>query len=152
MLWRMNGFTLVELLVAVVIGVLLTAVAVPVYTDYVDRSRVAQAIADLSALDLRIERFVANNFRPPDGLADLPGAVPLDPWGASYQYLRIEGAGPGIKGQVRKDRNLNPINSDYDLYSMGKDGQTKLPLVAPQSQDDVVRAGNGGFVGLAADF
>lgn len=26
------------------------------------------------------------------------------------------------------------------------------PLTAPQSQDDVVRANNGGFVGLASDY
>ncbi len=27
---------------------------------------------------------------------------------------------------------LHPINSDYDLYSMGKDGETVLPLTAKE--------------------
>lgn len=147
-----RGFTLVELMVAVVIGALLMAVAVPVYTGYVERARVAQAVSDLGALDMRIERFMAQNFRPPNGLNELPGTLPLDPWGGAYRYLRIEGAPPGVMGQVRKDRNLNPINSDYDLYSMGADGASLPALVAARSQDDVVRAGNGGYIGLAADF
>lgn len=137
---------------AVAIGALLFAITAPVYTTYVERSRAAQAVSDLAALDMRIERFVSNNFRPPDALTDLSGDLPLDPWGSPYRYLRIESAPPSVMSQVRKDRNLNPINSDYDLYSVGADGESRPPLTAPHSQDDIVRAGNGGFLGLAADF
>ena len=52
----------------------------------------------------------------------------------------------------RMDRFLHPINSDYDLYSMGKDGETVLPLTARKSHDDVIRANDGSFVGLAVEF
>lgn len=149
---KQAGFTLVELLMAVAIGALLAAIAMPVYTDYVRRSETGQAMADLGALDLQIERFAANNFRPPASLADLGVPPPLDPWGRSYRYLRIEGAGPAVMAQVRKDRNLVPVNGDYDLYSLGPDGASRPPLVAPESQDDIVRAGNGAFIGAAADF
>jgi len=62
------------------------------------------------------------------------------------------GAGAGTAGQARKDRNLVPINSDFDLYSVGRDGQSAPALTAKVSQDDVVRANNGGFVGLARDY
>jgi general secretion pathway protein G len=48
-----------------------------------------------------------------------------------------------------KDRNLVPINYDYDLYSVGKDGQTQPPLTVQASWDDVIRANGGGYVGLA---
>lgn len=147
-----SGFTLVELMMATAISALLLAIAVPVYTDYRVRAQASQAMADIGMLDLRIERFAAANFRPPDALADLPGAIPLDPWGRPYRYLRIEGAPPAVLGQVRKDRNLNPINGDYDLYSLGPDGESQPPLVAPPSRDDILRGGNGGFIGLAADF
>lgn len=152
MLNRAGGFTIVELLVAVTIGALLLAVAAPVYTTYAERSRAAQAVSDLAGLDMRIERFVSNNFQPPDALTDLSGDLPTDPWGRPYRYLRIQGAPPSVMGQVRKDRNLNPINSDYDLYSAGPDGESRPPLANRRSQDDIVRAGNGGFIGLAADF
>lgn len=62
------------------------------------------------------------------------------------------GGGAGANGQARKDRNLVPINSDFDLYSMGRDGQSAPPLTAKVSRDDIVRANNGGFVGLASDY
>jgi len=55
-------------------------------------------------------------------------------------------------GRARKDRFLVPINSDFDLYSMGRDGESVPPLAAPKSRDDVVRAANGAFVGLASKF
>ena len=46
----------------------------------------------------------------------------------------------------------SPKNSDFDLYSMGKDGASVGPLTAKASRDDVVRASDGRFVGLASDF
>jgi general secretion pathway protein G len=55
-------------------------------------------------------------------------------------------------GQVRKDRNLVPINSRYDLYSMGADGRSVPPLTAQESRDDIIRANDGGYVGLAAGY
>jgi general secretion pathway protein G len=55
-------------------------------------------------------------------------------------------------GKARKDKFLVPINSDYDLYSDGQDGQSASPLTAKASQDDIVRAANGRYVGLASQF
>ena len=49
-------------------------------------------------------------------------------------------------------RFLVPLNSDYDLYSMGKDGVSSPPITAKPSQDDVIRASNGSYVGLASNF
>jgi general secretion pathway protein G len=60
--------------------------------------------------------------------------------------------GPGSIGQARKDRNLVPINSDYDLYSVGPDGRSVPPLTAHHSQDDIVRARNGAYIGPASEF
>lgn len=56
------------------------------------------------------------------------------------------------KGKARKDRKLNPLNSDFDLYSLGKDGASKTQLTNKVSLDDTVRANDGAFVGLAADY
>ena len=61
-------------------------------------------------------------------------------------------SGNGPPARPRMDRFLHPINSDYDLYSMGKDGETVLPLTARKSHDDVIRANDGSFVGLAVEF
>lgn len=149
----MRGFTILELLIALAVLAILSSMAVPLYDNYVERARTGQAVADIGLIDMEIEKFLANNFASPGSLADLAGNIPQDPWGQDYQYLRIRGNGePGLRGRLRKDRNLVPINSDYDLYSFGADGQSRPPLTARPSQDDVVRAGDGGFVGLAEDF
>jgi general secretion pathway protein G len=64
------------------------------------------------------------------------------------------GGGPpcGGVGGARKDRFLVPINSDFDIYSMGKDKDTVAPLNPPKSHDDIIRASDGGFYGLAKNF
>ncbi len=55
-------------------------------------------------------------------------------------------------GKPRKDHFLHPITSDFDLYSMGKDGDTVAPLTAQKSHDDVIRASDGAYYGLAKNF
>jgi general secretion pathway protein G len=62
------------------------------------------------------------------------------------------GGGPSAVSLARKDRFLVPINSDFDLYSMGPDGRTQATLNAPVSRDDVIRAANGAYYGLAEKF
>ena len=75
-----------------------------------------------------------------------------DPWDNPYEYLNVQSNAPGTKGKRRKDKNLVPINSDYDLYSCGPDGVSVPPLTAMASRDDIIRANNGAFVGVAADY
>jgi len=45
-----------------------------------------------------------------------------------------------------------PLNSTYDLYSKGKDGASASPLTAKASADDVIRANDGGYIGLASGY
>jgi len=45
-----------------------------------------------------------------------------------------------------------PINSDFDLWSMGPDGKSVPPLTAKASRDDIVRANDGTFYGWASDY
>jgi hypothetical protein len=67
-----------------------------------------------------------------------------------YRYLRL--AGKKGKFGNRKDRNENPLNADYNLYRMGKDGKTNQSLRPAVSHDDVIRARNGAYIGLAKDY
>lgn len=80
------------------------------------------------------------------------GASPTSFWfepASAYAAAPVNSHRPS---QPRKDRFLHPINSDYDLYSMGKDGESVEPLTAKKSHDDVIRANDGSFVGLAVEF
>jgi len=143
---------LIDLMLAVIIASLLMAVAVPAYDQFIDRARVARAIGDIGSISIAIERFgIKNNSRLPNSLNELLMDVPFDPWGAPYQYLNIVAAGPG-KGAFRKDGKLNPLNSDFDLFSVGADGESMAPLSAAASRDDIVRANNGAFIGLGEDY
>jgi general secretion pathway protein G len=149
---RSGGYGLLELIIAMVVASLLTALAVPAYTGAVARARIARAVGEIGAISVEIDRFsLNNNDQFPAALTDLPIDIPLDPWGNQYQYLNIRAAGPG-KGPFRKDGKLNPLNSDFDLYSAGKDGDSVGPLSAKKSRDDIVRANNGAFVGLGEDY
>jgi general secretion pathway protein G len=149
---RANGFGLLDLMVTLVVFSLLAALAVPAYTGMVNRGKVAGAIGDIGSIAVEIERFaVNNNDRLPNDLNELPMEISLDPWGNEYQYLNIRAAGGGVGG-FRKDGNLNPLNTDFDLYSMGADGSSAGPLSAKKSRDDIVRANNGAFIGLGEDY
>ena len=105
--------------------------------------------ADIKDIEGAIARFESINYRLPDDLTAAGKDQLRDPWDSPYQYLNLAGAN---RGQMRKDRNLVPINSDYDLYSMGPDGKSRPPLTARHSRDDIVRANNGGFVGTAEAY
>ena len=105
---------------------------------------------DIKDIDVKLQHYRLDNYSYPATLGEIGMAARLDPWGHPYQYVNL-GAAKG-KGSARKDKNLVPINSDFDLYSMGKDGASVGPLTAKQSRDDIVRAADGRFVGLASDF
>ena len=147
-----QGFTIVEALIAVTIFSALIAIAVPRYAVYRDQQNVARAINDMKILDNRIKNYKMNNDIFPAALTDVPQGNLNDPWGKPYKYLKIEGASAAAKGNMRKDKNLVPINSDFDLYSMGADRLSVPPLTAGESKDDVVRANNGSFYGLGSKY
>lgn len=200
-----QGFTLIELMIAVTIVVALAGLAIPNYLGYLDKARLARCIAEIRYIERAIDSYEASNESLPNTLADVGAGDMVDPWGNPYEYLNIAaltlpgggggngnaggaggggggaggaggggghgsggghktsywfepdsayaaGAGNGSAGKPRKDRFLHPINSDYDLYSMGKDGESVEPLTAKKSHDDVIRANDGSFVGLAVEF
>lgn len=147
---RRRGFTLIELLIAVAVIAVLAALGIPRYADYRERVRVEQAVADVLSMSAQIMNYAIDNHAQPDSLAEVRLDGRLDPWGRPYVYTNLTTASG--QGSARKDKNTNPLNSDFDLYSVGKDGDSKLPLSPKVSWDDVIRARDGRFVGLGKDF
>ena len=146
-----RAYTLIEIMIAIAVVGILAAIAIPNYTQYVEKARVANAVTDIAAMSAQIAKYMDdNNYVPPDSLTAIRMADKLDPWGRPYVYTNLVGVKG--KGSARKDKKLNPINSDFDLYSVGRDGQSHLPLTTKVSQDDVIRARDGLFIGLASDF
>jgi general secretion pathway protein G len=145
-----GGFTLIEVLIVIAILGTLSGIAIPMYKNYIEKARIVTAIAEISILQKEIAEYETKNNVLPDTLNDIGRGNLLDPWGNPYQYLNfanVMGMGP-----LRKDRFLVPLNSDYDLYSMGKDGLSMPPLTANASHDDIIRANNGTYIGIASEY
>ncbi len=146
--------TLIELMFVMSVMGLLASLGIPKAQQMVEHARVAKAIGDIKTIQTDIDSYAASGDTLPTSLATIGRAAMLDPWGRPYQYLNFSlapgggGGGGGVPPGARRDRFLVPINTTYDLYSMGKDGSSVAPLTASASEDDIVRANDGGFIGL----
>lgn len=145
-----RGLTIVELAVALGIAAVMLTIALPAYQQYRERVRIDQAKRDIMAMSAIISNFYQDANAYPDSLSDAGLGGMRDPWDNPYGYLNL--GDRNARGQARKDHSLVPINTDFDLYSMGPDGRSAPPLTAKYSRDDIVRANNGAFVGVAADY
>lgn len=154
-------------MVMVIIGIL-AALAIPKLSEVVEKARIARAIGDVKAIGRNLQEYEIEHGVYPVSLSQLGMGELEDPWGATYRYLRFEssvtngngngkgkgggGGGGGGGGKPRKDRFLHPINTHFDLYSIGADGNTNTPLTAKASHDDIIWANDGGYVGLAEGY
>jgi general secretion pathway protein G len=171
-----DGFTLIELLVVIAILGTLTGIAIPKYHSYLNIGKVEKAKSAIRSIETEILAFNSEHGRFPDSLAEIGLDGIKDPYGNPYQYIPApdnkknskddeksnnkggnKGGGSSgndgsAKDKMRKDRNLHPVNTDFDLYSMGEDGKSVAPFTAKVSQDDIVRANNGQFIGLVSAY
>ena len=148
---------MIEVMIVVVIIGILSSIAIPNYFSSREKAKMAATIAEIKILGKIISVYNIDYERYPDTLEDLGMKTPKDPWGNPYQYLKIDGREKNGKkkksvGKMRKDHNMVPVNSDYDLYSKGKDGKSQTPFTAKASRDDIVRANNGRYIGLVSDY
>lgn len=135
--------------ITVIIGAL-SSIAIPTYTYYIEKAKVTKTIVELRFVERDITVFFNNNSRYPNDLAEIGQGGLLDPWKNPYQYLDVTTV-EGL-GKCRSNKFDNPINSDFDLFSMGRDGAFVRALTAKLSRDDIIRADNGRFLGPAVDL
>lgn len=121
---------------------LLATLASPKLREAVDKAKEAKAISDLKAMAVEL----GNLETLPASLHGIGWGDRLDPWDRPYVYAPF-GDGPGAPAGARTDRFSLPLNTRYDLYSVGRDGGTSPSLGAGSSMDDLVVANDGGFVG-----
>jgi general secretion pathway protein G len=150
-----RGFTLIELLIAIMIAGILAAIGGSKLQAAFEQSKESSTVGELQLISDKLRAIALEN---PDALPDdlgtftaKAGLPMVDPWGRPYQYLRLYGR-PENENKARKNRNLHPINTDFDLYSMGPDGKTNKPLTSGPSRDDILRANDGAFIGKASAY
>jgi type IV pilus assembly protein PilE len=87
---KTGGFSLIEILIALVIVSILTAVAVPAYGSYVLRARLTEAYVGLAAFQPSAEQYWSNNRTYQDvGAASLGQRLP--PASSNFTYA-VSGA------------------------------------------------------------
>lgn len=158
-----GGFTIVELAISVAIIATLAAIAVPLAEDHIHQGNVARAVTEIRLLEKEIIFFRAERGRYPGWPDDMLETLQeigrdnfADPWGTPYQYRNLE-SGPHSGGKpqfCRRDRSYNPLNDDFDLYSVGPDRKvpTHNQITKNVGADDIVRAANGKYVGEGSKF
>lgn len=154
-IYRLLGVTLVELLVVVAVLATLSGLGIAGYSSYRDSAHINSSKQDILEIAAIIERYKLATGNWPESLDAINQQDRKDPWGNNYVYARI----PKLIGiitvggtNIRQDANQKPINTFYDLYSMGKDGETQSNISAGPSKDDVIRARDGEYLGLASDY
>lgn len=125
---KIQGFTLIEVMVVVLILGLLATIVVPKVVGSTDKARISKAKQDIAGLESALTMYRLDNFFYPttdqglESLVEKPtvepepknwktggyiARLPNDPWGEPYKYLS-----PGIHGEI-------------DIYSGGPNLQTE---------------------------
>lgn len=147
-----KAFTVFEAVIVLAVMGTLFAVAIPIYTNVLNKAKIVTAITDIAEVSRDLEDYLEDSGTLPETLDDIRPNF-QDPWGRPYEYLPVLGkAKQEVEGKWRKDRFQVPLNTDFDLYSKGKDGDSSAPLTVPVSYDDVIRAANGDYIGPASKY
>ena len=145
-----RGFTLIELVIVIAIIGVLCSIAIPAYYSFIEKAKITKAVSDIGTLERGILEWKMDNGDLPLTLEKIASDNLLDPWGNPYQFFNYS-TGTG-NGKKRQDQSMVPINDFFDLYSMGKDGESLEILTETVSRDDIIRAKNGLYIGIASRY
>ena len=139
-----RGFTLVEVIVVMAILGVLALMALPAYGAIKDKVRNVRAVEEIRGIEKTITAFsIDRGGTFPTSFTDL-GIAPIDPWGNAYEYHLVTESGYTARSDVGR------LNDDYDLFSHGADGRTDPVVTNTDGMDDILRTGDGGYVGVAS--
>ncbi len=151
-----SGLTLIELMIVIAIIGTLSGIATPSFIKYREKAIQVRIITEMKMIEKDIFAYQAENGFFPETLSDIGLDTLMDPWGRPYRYFRLQTPSgrlaPGAIGEARKNMSMVPVNTDFDLYSMGADGKTASPFVTTAGKDDIVRANNGNYFGIASKY
>ena len=113
-----RGFTLIEMLMVVAMVAILTAIALPAYNGYVNRSKIKTVQADLVALSLNFENRYQRqlSYPPPSGT----GSVDLSDTTKVKNYFT--GWAPATEEFEFKSDSTYSTSARYKILATGKTG------------------------------
>lgn len=129
MIKQSRGFTLIELVIVVAIIGIIAAVAIPSYSNYMERTRRANAQADLMELAQWMERRYTANFDYTTTTANLPFTT--SPQGGGNTFYNI---------------TVNANQTAYTLTATPAGPQTNDPCGALTLNEVGVRGDSGGGI------
>jgi type IV pilus assembly protein PilE len=109
---QQRGFTLIELMIAIVVIGVLSAIAYPSYTDYVRRGQLQEAFTNLSDFRVRMEQYYQDNRSYANGANCGAAAIP----GGNIKYFSYQ-----------CDLNTTagaPAGQSYRMTATGASGNT----------------------------
>ncbi|MBW8375226.1 pilin [Stenotrophomonas sp.] len=127
---KQQGFTLIELMIVVAIIAILAAIALPAYQDYVSKSKVTAALADLASHKTQFEMEVSEGRTPTLATAGFQAA-------STGSCSAITVADTGMTCTIR------------DPGRIGSSSSIALNYTEASGDDDAAVA--GGFVCSATD-
>lgn len=122
-----RGFTLIELMIAVVVIGILASIAIPSYTDYVKRGKAAEATTTLADLKVKMEQYFQDNRTYQDASVTL--LAPCTPAAGTTRYFTysctartantftisaVPATGQGMTGFAFSINESNTKTSTYD--------------------------------------
>jgi type IV pilus assembly protein PilE len=115
-----RGLTLVELLVAVAIFAVISAIAIPIYTSYSQRSYDREARADLMTCAMALERLASQSFSYGTDTSGFEEVTSLGLCAPRSDRYTIEVSIP--EGGATFELRAVPDNSDCSTITLGSDG------------------------------
>ena len=148
-----KGFSLVELITVIGIIAALAAMAIPAFNNYINNSKNARAASEIRTLSTEISGYYLDKGSNPATLTDINRPNFKDPWKRDYVYYNFAAIpalplplAPAAQAPLKDFLSISN-NTDYDLYSLGQDGNTAEVAGVTVTDDDIARFNNGGYVG-----
>lgn len=123
---RARGFTLIELMVTVAIAAILASVAIPMYRDYVIRSRIIDATSKLSDFRVRMEQYFMDNRTYVDsgkcGVAD-----PKDTDDAGFTITCADASATAYTATAKGKDSKGMKGFEYQIVASGAKKTSAVP-------------------------
>ena len=123
---RARGFTLIELMVTVAIAAILASVAIPMYRDYVTRSRIIDATSKLSDFRVRMEQYFMDNRTYVNG-GKCGVADPKDTDDAGFTITCADASATAYTATAKGKESKGMKGFEYQIVASGAKKTSAVP-------------------------